>query len=310
MIGSIVNGIILGSIITLGAIGVNLIASILNFFNFAHGALFTVGAYLTLFFLAHIPDWGVFPSLSFGLSMLVAMGLSMILTSAIALLFDKVLFKPLRRRQATSLFLALTSLGMAFILRSGIGIIWGPDVKYYTSGIQMARKLPFGIRIRPDEIFIVGAALMLVTVVYLFLKNTKIGQAMRAMSDNVVLAKASGIEASKVITWTWIIATSLTALAGTLYGIEVQLRPTMGWSFLIPLFVAVIVGGIGSFWGAMAGGMIIGISEELITTLMQDMFIGLKLNVVMSAYKPAIAFVLVIIVLLLRPSGIFGRKVA
>ena len=107
-----------------------------------------------------------------------------------------------------------------------------------------------------------------------------------------------------------VIAAILITVAGTLYGIQVQLRPVMGWHFLIPLFVAVIMGGIGSFWGAMIGGLIIGVSEEMITGLLQNFVHTLQLDADMSVYKPAVAFVLVVVILLLRPHGIFGKKEA
>ena len=307
MIGSLVNGIILGSIITLGAIGVTLVADILNFFNFAHGAIFTLGAYFTYLYLNLLPNMGDMFSLSFGPGMLIAIALSMVSTSVVVLFFDRIIFRTLRERNASSLFLALTSLGLVFVMKASISIIWGPQVQYY-GPIQSTINFPMGIKIRPDEFFIVAASVILVTVSYMFLKYTELGKAMRATSDNVLLARASGVGTEKIVTWTWIMSASLAALGGSLYGIEVQLRPTMGWSFLIPMFVAVIVGGVGSFGGALMGGMIIGISEELITSLLQDMFISLNINVVMSAYKPAIAFVLIVIVLLIRPHGIFGRE--
>ncbi|MFP3953807.1 MAG: branched-chain amino acid ABC transporter permease [Candidatus Bipolaricaulota bacterium] len=300
-----VNGIILGSIITLGAIGVTLIADILNFFNFAHGDMLSFGAYMAFFFVGVFPSWGNFPFLSFGPSMILAIILAMIVTAAFALFFDKVLFKPLRHRGASELFLALSSLGVAFIFRSIIRLVWGPQAKYF-GGLQMARRYPLGITIKPDEFFIVGTALFLVIVVYLFLTRTKIGKAMRAASDNETLARITGIDTERVVNWTWIIAVSLTAAAGVLYGIQVQLRPIMGWNILIPIFVAVVVAGVGDLWGAMVGAMIIGVSQELLTGLLQDMFNSLNVDVLMTAYKPAIAFLLMIIVLLFRPQGIFG----
>lgn len=300
-----VNGIILGSIFTLGAIGVTLIADILNFFNFSHGDMLSFGAYLALFFVGIMPGWGNFPGLSFGPAMILAIVFAMVVMSAFALFFDKVLFKPLRERGSSELFLALSSLGVAFILRSIIRLVWGPQAQYY-GGLQMTKRYPLGITIKPDEFFIVGTALFLVIVVYLFLKRTKIGKAMRAASDNKTLARVTGIETEKVVNWTWIIAVSLTAAAGVLYGIEVQLRPIMGWNILIPIFVAVVVAGVGDLWGAMVGAMIIGIAQEMLTGVLQNMFNVLNMDVLMTAYKPAIAFVLMVIVLLFRPQGIFG----
>jgi len=300
-----VNGIILGSIFTLGAIGVTLIADILNFFNFAHGDMLSFGAYLALFFVGIMPSWGNFPWLSFGPSMILAIVFAMVVTAAFALFFDRVLFKPLRERGSSELFLALSSLGVAFIFRSIIRLVWGPQAQYY-GGLQMARRYPLGITIKPDEFFIVGTALFLVVTVYLFLKKTKIGKAMRASSDNKTLARVTGIKTDQVVIWTWIIAVSLTAAAGVLYGIEVQLRPIMGWNILIPIFVAVVVAGVGDLWGAMVGAMIIGVAQEMLTGVLQNMFNALNMDVLMTAYKPAIAFVLMVIVLLVRPEGIFG----
>ena len=304
----LVSGIVVGSIITLGAIGVTLVASILNLFNFAHGSLFTLGAYFTLSFLNLLPNWGTFHPLSFGPAMVLAAFLSMAATAVVALLFDRLLLRPLRLRGATSLFLALSTLGLAFILRAAINLIWGPEVKYYTLTIQKARNLPLGISITPDELFIIITTLVLVLLLQLFLRRTKMGKAMRAMADSAALARVCGIGTDRVIIWTWIIAGALAAVAGTLYGIKVQLRPLIGWNLLIPLFAAVIVGGIGSFRGALAGGMIIGIAQEVIVGATQDLFIKLHINALMSVYKQAVVFMLLIIVLLLRPRGIWGRR--
>ena len=308
MLDLLVSGIIYGSIITLGAIGLTLMADILGFFNFAYGEYFSLGAYCTLLFLSLLPNWGTFPGLSFGWGMVMAIPLSMLVTVAVMLIADYFFFKKLRAMGATSLFLALASLGLSFMLRALIYIAWGPEVQYYTSAIQMSLEFPFGILIKADEIFILISAFVLVALVYLFLNKTKIGKAMRAMSSNLVLAKASGIQTNRVISRTWIVAGILVSVAGTLYAMAVQLRPDMGWHFLIPLFVAVIMGGIGSFWGAMIGGMTIGISEELIAGLMQELFFTLDLDVDMSIYRPAIAFIFVIVILLIRPHGIFGKK--
>ncbi len=303
-----VSGIIYGSIIALGAIGLTLISSILNFFNFAYGDLFSLGAFVTLLFLGLLGDWQPFPGLSFGWGLVFGTLLSVLIMLGVILLIDRFYFKPLRNVGVTPLFMSLASLGLAFILRAVINIVWGPEVRYYSTAIQISKKLPLGVRAKPDELFIVICALVLVALVYLFLKRTRMGKAMRAMSDNPVLAKASGVETNRVIMWTWIIAGALITVAGTLYGIQVQLRPIMGWHFLIPLFVAVIMGGVGSFWGAMIGGMVIGISEEMITGLFQNAFNSMGIEADMSVYKPAVAFVLVVAILLLRPHGIFGKR--
>ena len=305
-----VSGIIYGCIIALGAIGLTLLSSILNFFNFAYGDMFSLGAFMTFLFLNLIGDGGTFGGLSFGWGFVAAVSCAIVFMLGCVMLIDRFFFRPLRQLEVTPLFMSIASLGLAFIIQAVINIAWGPEVRYYSNAIQISKKLPFGIRIKPDEVFIMICALALVTAVYFFLKKTRMGKAMRAMSDNRILAKASGVETTRVINWTWMIAAILITVAGTLYGIQVQLRPVMGWHFLIPLFVAVIMGGIGSFWGAMIGGLIIGISEEMITGLLQNFVHILQLDADMSVYKPAVAFVLVVVILLLRPHGIFGKKEA
>ena len=154
MFDLLVSGIIYGSIITLGAIGLTLMSDILGFFNFAYGEYFSLGAYCTLLFLGILPNWGIFPGLSFGWSMVIAIPLSMLVTITVMLIADHFFFKKLRTMGATSLFLALASLGLSFMLRALIYIAWGPEVKYYTSTIQMSLELPLGIFIKADEIFI------------------------------------------------------------------------------------------------------------------------------------------------------------
>jgi len=304
----LISGIIYGSIITLGAIGLTLMSDIFNFFNFAYGDFLTLGAFSTLAFLNILPDMGTFAHLSFGWSMLIAVPASIAITVAVLLLCDFLFFKRLRNLGVTSLFMSLASLGVSFIIRAAIYIIWGPKVRYYSSAIQMSRKLPLGIRMKPDEMVILISALILVVAVYYFLKRTKMGKAMRAVSDNKVLAQASGVETARVIMWTWIISGVLASVAGTFYGIQVQLSPAMGWNFLIALFVAVIMGGVGSFWGALIGGMAIGISEELITGLIQNMTNAIDIQANISVYKPAVAFIFVVVILLLKPYGLLGRK--
>ena len=304
----LVSGLVFGSIITLGAIGLTLMSDILGFFNFAYGEYFTLGAYLSFLFLQILPNMGTFKGLSFGFSMVVSVLLSTGLTIVVVLLVDYFFFKPLRRMGVSSLFMALASLGISFIIRALINIIWGPKVRYYSTAIQISRNLPFGIHLKMEELIIIISTIILVAAVYLFLKRTKMGKAMRAVSDNNTLAMASGVDSNRVIMWTWIVSGGLAGIAGTFYGIQVQLRPTMGWEFLIPLFVAVIMGTIGNFWGALVGGMVIGISEELITGIIQNLFNSVNISADVSVYKPAIAFVFVIIILLFKPYGIFARK--
>lgn len=280
----IVYGLIYGGIISLGAIGLTLIFRILRFAHFAHGDMMTLGAYLALFF-----------KVSVGLPVWLAAVISVVLTPVAAVAIDRLLYKPLRRTSPAILLIA--SVGMALFLRHLVQFIWGASIQVYNPGIERPLIL-WGLRIRPTQIWIIVMAVVLVVLVWLFLQKTKFGKAMRAMADNLDLAAVSGIDTERMIVWTWVLGAALAAAAGIMLGIDTQLRPAMGWITLLPLFAAAILGGVGNPYGAIAGGMIIGMSQEIST-----MFID-------TAYKPAVAFVLMILLLLLRPQGLFGGKTA
>jgi branched-chain amino acid transport system permease protein/neutral amino acid transport system permease protein len=295
----IVYGVVLGSIIALGAIGLTLLYGILRFAHFAHGDLMTLGAYLVLLLnldllpAAGIPErrWG---PLSFGWRMLGSLVVSMGVTALVALVIDRLLYAPLRGRKSSPVILAMASLGMALILRSLIYIIWGPQFLFYSQELRPAWELPLGVRLKPDQVCILVLALVLMLLLYLFLQRTRLGKAMRATADNPQLAWVCGIDTGRVTAWTWVIGAALASAAGVLYGLDAQLRPDMGWSFLLPLFAAVILGGIGSPLGALVGGIILGVTQQLSTAFL------------LPTYKPAVAFLLLIILLFVRPRGLFG----
>jgi branched-chain amino acid transport system permease protein/neutral amino acid transport system permease protein len=193
--------------------------------------------------------------------------------------------------------LAMASLGMAIIVRSLVYLGWGPDQRFYTPGLQYAHHFPFGIALKPDQMFIGATALVSVAFVYLLLYRTKLGKAMRATADNIELARVAGIDTERVVIATWAIGGSLAGLAGVLLGIQSHLMPEMGFIFILPLFAASILGGVGSPHGALVGALIVGISQEVSTEWISP------------AYKPAIAFILLFAILLVRPRGIFGVKI-
>jgi len=293
-------GIVLGSIISLGAIGISLIYGILRFANFSHGDLMTAGAYIALFFITGplawigIPD-NMFEPFSFGWRIVIAFPISMLAVGGVAILLDRVLYRKLRQMGSGRVTLAMSALGASFIIRMIVLIIWGADYRFYKPGIlRPALELPLGIKIRPDQILILIIVSILVISLHLFLQRTKMGKAMRATSDNMELARLSGIEIEKIIIWTWGIGGALAAAAGVLYGIDVQLHPGMGWNFLIPLFAASILGSIGNIYGALIGGLIIGVVQQVSTAIL------------LPTYKPAVAFLIMIVILLMRPEGIFG----
>ena len=293
-------GVVLGSIISLGAIGLTLVYGIIRFANFAHGDLMSTGAYVGLFMVTGVLSWigipdNTFGPISFGWRMLIAFPVSMLAVACVAILLDRILYRRLRMKGSGVVILAMSSLGAAFILRMIILIIWGADSLFYRPGIlRPAIELPLGIKIRPDQILILIVVFLLITLLHIFLKNTKMGKAMRATADNMELALISGIDTDRIIVWTWGIGGALAAAGGILYGIDVQLHPYMGWNFLIPLFAATILGSIGNMYGALVGGMIIGVAQQVSTAFL------------LPTYKPAVAFIIMILILLIRPKGIFG----
>ncbi|MEJ2655927.1 MAG: branched-chain amino acid ABC transporter permease [Desulfobacterales bacterium] len=280
MLQLIANGIIFGSIIALGAIGLTMVYGILKFANFAHGDTMSLGAYLALlFFNLQLP----FP---------IAVALSIVVSIAIAILIDRYLYRFFRK--TGPIILLISSVGVALFLRNVILLFWGPDLSYYTREIRVGIQILPGIRLNTFEILTIIVTGFLIVLVHLFLKKTKIGKAMRASSDNMDLAEVVGIDTQRVITWTWSVGTALAVVGGIMLGVENGLRPPMGWELLLPLFAAAILGGIGHPYGAMAGGMIIGVAQEVST------------GFISTAYKPAVAFIIMILVLLIRPQGIFG----
>lgn len=286
MLQLVVYGMISGSILALGAIGLTLIYSILNFANYAHGDLMALGAYLAFFFKVGLalPMW---------LAFILAMGC----TACISVGLDRLWFRPLRLRQARSVILAMSSLGLALILQNAIRMLWGTQVQYYSRAIHFPFTVPLlQVRINTQQLLIVSVALSLVILVSVFLQYAKLGKAMRATSDNFNLALVSGIDTDRVVFWTWLLGAALAAAGGILLGMSVRLQPIMGWDLLLPIFAATILGGIGSPYGAMAGALIIGLAEELSTPFLP------------TEYKTAVSFVILVLVLLVRPQGLFGVR--
>ncbi len=298
----IVYGIVLGSIIALGAIGLTLVYGILRFANFAHGDLMTAGAYIALFLVTGAFPWlGIpdttFGSLSFGWRMALAFPIGMFCVAVVSILLDRILYRPLRLKRSGSVILAMSALGASFIIRMIVLILWGADYRLYRPGVlRPAIQLPLEIKIRPDQILILMTVLSLVVLLHLFLQRTKMGKAMRATADNMELARVSGIDTERVIIWTWGIGGALVAAGGILYGIDVQLHPYMGWNFLLPLFAATILGGIGNMYGALVGALVMGVAQQVSTAYL------------LPTYKPAVAFIVMILILLVRPQGIFGGR--
>ena len=208
----LVFGIVFGSILTLSAIGVSLIFGILRFAHFAHGDMMTVGAYFALIFVAQI-GWPIY----------LALPAAMVGAAILAILIDQSVYRRLRR--TAPVILLISSFGMALLLRAAVQLIWGTDNQVYQPGINVPYVV-FDIRIKPDHLVIVGASVILVFAFHLFLKMTRMGKAMRAMSDNVDLARVSGIDSERVVIWTWVIGGSLARGSGRSVGARYAAQST------------------------------------------------------------------------------------
>ncbi|OIR00381.1 high-affinity branched-chain amino acid transport system permease protein LivH [mine drainage metagenome] len=275
-------GVVLGSILTLGAIGVSLLFGILRFSNFAHGDIMTLGAYaaFAVVSILHTPVW-------------LALPVGMIAGALVAVAADQLVYRRLRRTQPV--ILLISSFGMALIIRSLVQLIWGPQDRSFIKGIDM--PMHFGdLMVSPQQLWILGGTIVIVIAVHLFLTRTRMGKAMRAMSDNMDLARVTGIDAEKVIIWTWALGGALAAAAGVFLALDTRLTPMMGWSALLPIFAAAILGGFGKPYGAIVGGMIIGVASEMSTAVLPP------------AYKPATAFAVMVIMLVVRPNGLLGAR--
>ena len=305
MLQVLADGLIIGSIISLGAIGLTLTFSILRFSNFGHGEFLAWGSYLALSALAVFAAIGwadgpkAFPPFSFGWPLLLALLGSAVLTALMALALDTLLFKRLRLQGSITLVIA--SFGAALALRNLLLFFYGGVPRYYSQELQLAwpllpRSVAGGLRITPDQLFVVGLTAATVVALHLFLKHSTLGRAMRATADNPQLARVAGIDPERMLRTTWLIGGVLAALAGVFAGLTVQLRPTLGLDLLLPLFAAVVLGGIGSVWGAVVGGLVVGLAESAAVA-----WVG-------AEWRAAAAFCVLTAMLLVRPTGLFGEK--
>jgi branched-chain amino acid transport system permease protein len=303
------NGLVFSSIIVLGGIGLSLVYSIAGFANFAHGDTMTVGAYgafLTFGFVGAIGGGVLGLPLGFFLALLVGIAAA----AVVALATERIVYKPL---DTGRLGMLITSIGVAFVYRALVRMEFGPDPRRFD--IEALRPiealLPYGIRITLHDVAIFISAVVLVGGLHTLLQHTDFGRKMRAMADNPDLARVSGIRTRRIELWTWVIGAGLAGAGGVFLGLYNQLSPRMGFSVLLVIFAAVILGGIGSVYGAMLGGLVIGLANQFMPALPQlgELFplipqgFGIPIG---SQYANAVAFIIMVAVLLVRPEGIAG----
>jgi branched-subunit amino acid ABC-type transport system permease component len=279
----VLNGITSGCILALVALGLTLAFGISRFANVAHGDYVTLGAFFTLI-ANQTFGWNLFLSGLVGILGCIVFGYG----------FYHFVFKPLDRRPKIASVIA--SIGVALVVRHAVLFIWGTEQHSYHVVIQRGIRF-LGLRMTKNEMMILLTSFILMLTLHLILQKTRIGKEMRAVSDDPDLARVTGIESFRVTGTMWGLTLSLAAVAGLLLGLKTIITPYMGWDVLLPAFAAAILGGIGNPYGAMAGAILIGISEEVSTMVFPP------------SYRTAIAFIIMIFILMLRPVGIFGQKV-
>jgi branched-chain amino acid transport system permease protein len=279
----IINGLIAGSIYALVAIGFTIIYRTVKFFHFAHGLIYTAGAYLAYTL-----------TLSFSFNIIVSFFLASILAGAIGIAVDRVVYFPLRKKKAPALVFLIASFGVFTFLQNLIQLIYGADILTLRTGpVRMGRQF-LGAVITDSQIFLILISLLLSVVLWLFIQKTILGKAMRAVSDDPIAASIVGIPSEKIIVASFAIGSIAAGAAGILISLETNIEPTMGMNAILKGIVASIIGGIGSIPGALLGGILLGVIENL------------GVYSIPSAWKDIIAFVVLIGFLLIRPSGILG----
>lgn len=284
-----VDGLVVGLIISLTSVGLSLIFGVTGLINFAHGELVTFGAVVAWFL--NSGSWG------FRVTLAIATPIAVVAGGLLGAGLEKGLFGPLRRRRVPNVSLIVTTIGLSLVIRHVILIWYGPQVhKYRDYAIEIARD--YGpVSITDVKLAIIIISLLVLGIVGLFLTKTKLGTGMRAVADNRELAEASGIDVRKIILATWVGGAALAALGGVFQGIGFAgVSWDLGFKLLLLMFAAVILGGLGTAFGAMVGGILIGVSTQVSSLWLS------------TEFKLVIAFAVLIVVLLVRPQGILGRR--
>ena len=280
-----VNGVVSGSYFALGAVGLTLVYGTLRLVYFAHGELLTFGAYMA--FLCNV-TWGV--------PLILAAVFAFLATAVLGILSERTMWRPMRARGAGMLQLMLMTIGLAFVIRYGIQLIWGTEPRRLEVNVTASVSF-LGLRIGRTELIVVVVGIACLLGIGAMLRLTSLGRQMRALADSMALAEVAGINTDRVVIATWIFAAGLAGLAGVLYAAAIgTMTPNLGFFLLRSLFAAVILGGIGNAYGALAGGLLLGIAQEW-STLVID-----------ARWKIAVGFAILILVLIVRPQGLFGRK--
>lgn len=317
----LVSGVVLGSIYAIGAIGITLIFGILRFAHFAHGDMMTMGAFIAFLLALAFTAMGITtPLVPTGF---LVLPIAMVIAAVVALGLDKGFYAPLRARGAKPVTLLIASIGVTMIIQGLIRLFFGTGTySFFVTETKQLIRIPVPlegvtrtINFTQPQVLMLVVTVVAVAALHYFLTRTRLGKAMRAMADNADLAQVSGINTKLVVRVTWIVAGSLACMAGTMLALDVNLKPDLAFNIVLPIFAAAIVGGLGQAYGAIAGGFLIGFAETLaifnwsvLLRPFRDVLpfaIPPEIAIVPTEYKLTVAFVILVVVLLWRPTGIF-----
>ncbi len=317
----LIPGLAYGSQLALGALGVTLVYGILRFSNFAHGDTMAFGAMVTILVTWWFQSLGI--SIAPLPTALLALPFGILATAALVLATDRVVYRFYRRVKAKPVVLVMASLGVMFIMNGIVRFIIGPGEQRFADGARFIIKardfkhwsgLSEGLALRTSQVITIVTALVVVAVLFWFLNRTRTGKSMRAFSDNEDLALLSGINPERVVMYTWLIVAALVTIAGVLYGLDKSFKPFTYFQLLLPIFASAIVGGLGNPLGAIAGGFVIAFSEVTVTYAWKKVITYLApgdwapdglVQLLSTDYKFAVSFAILVVVLLIKPTGLF-----
>ena len=321
----LVPGLAYGSQLALGALGITLLYGILRFANFAHGDTMAFGAMVVI-----LITWWM-QSVGIGLgplpTALLALPFGVAITAGFVLMTDRLVYRHYRQIKAAPIRMVMASVGVMFVMNGVVRFIIGPGDQTFMDGerflikaraFKRATGLDEGLAIKSSQMLTVVVAIILVALLFWFLQKTRTGKSMRAFSDNEDLALLSGISPQKVVTVTWIIAAGLATIAGVLYGLDKSFKPFTYFQLLLPMFAAAIVGGVGQPVGAILGGFVVAFSEVTVTYAYKKFLTYIVpagyeptglMQLLSTDYKFAVSFIILVVVLLVKPTGILKGKV-
>ncbi len=320
----LIPALVYGSQLGLAALGVTLVYGILRFSNFAHGDTMAFGTMVAILCTLGLQAMGL--AIHPLPTALLAIVPAAVLTMVLALGFDRIIYRPLRVARASPESMIIASVGVMFVLQGLVRLILGPGERDFADGARFlirardmreALDLTEGVSIRLSQSITVGVTALIVLALMLFLYRTRTGKAMRAYSDNEDLARLSGINPDMIVRLTWVIVAILATVAGVLYGLDKGFRPFVYFSLLLPTFAAAIVGGLGNPLGALLGGFVVAFSEIGLTyaykrflayLLPETLEPDALMQVLSTEYKFAVSFLILVIVLLIRPTGLFAGR--